>query len=91
MHQQTGHASVASVSDDARKPQHSDEARVAGRPLLSQAIRFARLSDVQESEPDLERKCTDCGGDGVLPVFNVKGIQCATVTCTTCGGSRYAP
>lgn len=54
-------------------------------------IPLARLSDVQENEPAPDRKCDDCGGDGVVPMINRAGYQCGTARCPTCGGTRYAP
>lgn len=57
--------------------------------LRNRVIPFAKLSDLQEGEPEL--KCLTCSGDGALPVFDAQGNQVCTTTCPTCGGTRYAP
>lgn len=87
-----GRASVASVSDQAGFQEVSGSGNggcAAG--TRNRIIPFAKLSDVQDGEPT-DRKCVDCGGDGVLTVFSkTTGEPLCTATCPTCGGTRYAP
>lgn len=87
-----GRARVASVSDVASAIAASDGVCAAGTSRLrNKIIPFARLADVQDAEP-VDRKCLDCQGAGTITVFSVTtGEQLCTVTCPTCGGTRYAP